>query len=94
MFFPPAKASVYTGAEQPTTTPIDETAQAAAYADAIRVSACRPTVRMLLFFHVSDEPQLERLQTGVFYADDAPKASLDKVAETADAAARGEIPCG
>jgi len=41
---------------------------------------------MLLFFHVSDEPQLERLQTGVFYADDTPKASLEPIAQAALAA--------
>ena len=49
--------------------------QARAYADAIAIAACDPTVSMLLFFHVSDEQQLERLQTGVFYADDTPKSS-------------------
>ena len=38
---------------------------------------------MLLFFHVSDEPQLERLQTGVFYADDTPKSSLEPIAHAA-----------
>ena len=57
-----------------------------AYADAIAIAACHPTVRMLLFFHVSDEPQLERLQTGVFYADDTPKSSLEPVAHAALAA--------
>ena len=41
---------------------------------------------MLLFFHVSDEPQLERLQTGVFYADDTPKSSLEPIAHAALAA--------
>ena len=90
---PPAKGAVYTGAEQPTTKPIDEAAQASRYADAIAIAACSPTVRMLLFFHVSDEPQLERLQTGVFYADDTPKASLERVAQAARAAERGQIDC-
>ena len=48
---------------------------------------------MLLFFHVSDEAQLERLQTGVFYADDTPKASLEPVARAAHAAEAGQIGC-
>jgi hypothetical protein len=48
---------------------------------------------MLLFFHVSDEPQLERLQTGVYYADDTPKASLERVVGVARAAERGRIDC-
>ena len=83
---PQEKLGRYAGTEQATTKPIDEETQAARYADAIAIAACHPTVRMLLFFHVSDEPQLERLQTGVFYADDTPKSSLDTIAQAALAA--------
>jgi len=83
---PQQKAGTYTGTEQATTKPIDEEAQATRYADAIAIAACHPTVRMLLFFHVSDEPQLERLQTGVFYPDDTPKSSLEPIAQAALAA--------
>jgi hypothetical protein len=83
---PHQKLGRYTGTEQATTKPIDEGTQATRYADAIALAACHPTVRMLLFFHVSDEPQLERLQTGVFYADDTPKSSLDTIAQAALAA--------
>lgn len=90
---PAAKSARYTGAEQPTTKPIDEPTQAAAYAEAIMLAACQPNVRMLLFFHVSDEPQLERLQTGVFYADDTPKSSLVQVAEAAARARAGDVEC-
>ena len=90
---PPSKSAGYSGAEQAPTRPIDEAAQGTAYAAAIRMAACQPTVRMLLFFHVSDEPQLERLQTGVYYADDTPKASLVRVARVARAAERGRIDC-
>jgi len=90
---PPAKGPVYSGAEQPTTKPIDEAAQARAYADAIAIAACDPTVSMLLFFHVSDEQQLERLQTGVFYVDDTPKSSLPAVARAARQARLGQSSC-
>ena len=90
---PAAKSAGYTGAEQPTTMPIGEQAQATAYAKAITIAACSPNVRMLLFFHVSDEPQLERLQTGVFYADDTPKSSLKLVADAAAKARDGNILC-
>jgi hypothetical protein len=83
---PHQKLRQYTGTEQATTKPIDEQAQATRYADAIAIAACHRTVRMLLFFHVSDEPQLERLQTGVFYADDTPKSSLHTIARAALAA--------
>jgi hypothetical protein len=91
---PPAKLGKYTGAEQPGTKPIDEETQATAYAQAIAIAACHENVRMLLFFHVSDEPQLERLQTGVFYADDSPKSSMESVSTAAHEAQTGETRCG
>jgi hypothetical protein len=90
---PAGKSAAYTGVEQPTTKPIDETVQADRYAEAIAIAACNPTVRMLLFFHVSDEPALERLQTGVYYADDTPKSSLPRVAEAAHDAQTGQLEC-
>ncbi len=90
---PQEKLGAYTGAEQPTTKPIDEETQASGYAEAIALAACQPTVRMLLFFHVSDEPQLERLQTGVFYADDTPKSSLQPAAQAAREARLGRARC-
>jgi hypothetical protein len=90
---PSEHAGAYTGAEQPTTKPIDEGTQADRYRDAIARVACQSTARMLLFFHVSDEPQLERLQTGVYYADDVPKSSRDSVAEAAREAERGKSDC-
>jgi len=90
---PPSKSGAYSGTEPAPTKPIDEDSQGTAYVEAIRLAACRPTVRMLLFFHVADEPELERLQTGVYYADDTPKASLGRVAGEARAAERGRIEC-
>jgi hypothetical protein len=90
---PSDKSAAYSGTEPATTKPIDEESQAAAYAAAIRMAACRPTVRMLLFFHVSDEPELERLQTGVYHADDTPKTGLERVASEARAAGGGHIEC-
>jgi hypothetical protein len=90
---PADKTSIYTGAEQPAVHAIDEQQQAGAYGDAIAIAACDPNVRMLLFFHVTDEPQLERLQTGVFYADDTPKSSLEQVADAAKRARDGDIGC-
>jgi hypothetical protein len=90
---PASKSAGYTGAEQPTTKAIDEQAQATAYAEAITIAACHPNVRMLLFFHVSDESQLERLQTGVYYADDTPKSSLGLVADATAKARDGDLGC-
>jgi len=90
---PPSKSGAYSGTEPAPTKPIDEETQGAAYVSAIRMVACQPTARMLLFFHVSDEPELDRLQTGVYYADDTPKASLERVAAAARAAMSGRIKC-
>ena len=90
---PPGEREAYTGAEAPSTHPVAEWTQAGYYAQAIRMAACQPLVELLLFFHVSDEPQLERLQTGVYYADGTPKPGLQTVAKAARKAAAGEVEC-
>jgi hypothetical protein len=74
---PPSKRALYTGREVVPT--IDAATQARYYAHAIDLARGQPNVRMLLFFHVSDETRLEGLQTGVRYADGTPKASLGSV---------------
>jgi hypothetical protein len=79
---PSAKAPVYTGVEL--VPAVDEATQARYHAEAIRLAACQPTVRMLLFFHVIDESRLEGLQSGVRYADGTPKSSLEHVREAAE----------
>ncbi len=74
---PAAKAGSYSGRE--VVPAVDEETQAAYYRRAIELTACQPTVRMLLFFHVLDEQRLEGLQSGLYYADGAPKASVQAV---------------
>jgi hypothetical protein len=73
---PPEKEDVYTGREPSTTRPVSEARQGAAYRLALELAYCQPNVRGMLIFHVSDEEDLDRWQSGVYYADDAPKASL------------------
>jgi hypothetical protein len=90
---PPEEAHAYTGAEPATTHVADAATQEQDYVDAMRLAACQPLVRMLLFFHVQDEPQLERLQSGVYYADGQPKPSLGGVARAARDAADGRLKC-
>ena len=90
---PPAKQRVYTGFEQPAVKAVDEATQGRYYAQAIRLAACSPNVRMLLFFHVFDEFQRQRLQTGVYYADGTPKSDLATVAEAAREAESGKVKC-
>ena len=77
---------------EPTAT-VSEGAQARTYAQAVRIAACQPRVRMLLFFHITDEPELSGLQTGVYYANGTPKESQRVVAVEADRVASGRISC-
>ena len=74
---PAAHAGAYTGREVVPTA--DEATQARDYRRAIALAACQPDVRMLLFFHVLDEPELAGLQSGLYYADGSPKASVQSV---------------
>jgi hypothetical protein len=90
---PPGEEAAYTGSQVGSKHPVDASTQARYYSQAIALAACQPLVEMLLFFHVTDEPQLEHFQTGMYYADRAAKPGLDQVAQTADAAAAGTVPC-
>jgi hypothetical protein len=87
------ESNAYTGAEVASKQPVDAPTQARYYAEAIRLAACQPLVEMLLFFHITDEPQLEHFQTGLYYANHAPKAGLDEVARAANEAADGSLDC-
>ncbi|HEY0416297.1 MAG TPA: hypothetical protein VGC78_07915 [Gaiellaceae bacterium] len=74
---PPAKAALYSGSEVVEAVP--EQTQARYYRSALELAACQPTVELLLFFHVQDEPRLEGLQSGTRYADGSPKTSMAPV---------------
>jgi hypothetical protein len=76
---PPSKQALYTGAEPAVTEPVDEATQAAYYRQAVQVAFCQPTVRGLFLFHAIDEKALPGWQSGVYYPDDTPKASLAAV---------------
>ena len=79
---PSAKRRAYKGREPKTTRPVNEATQARYYRNALHFAACQHTVEGILLFHVSDEPDLDRWQSGIFYADDTPKLSLRLVRET------------
>ncbi|MFL5919273.1 MAG: hypothetical protein ACJ74L_07105 [Gaiellaceae bacterium] len=72
---PVAKHRFYGGTEPATTKPVSEGVQAAYYDRALKLAACQPTVRGFLIFHVTDETDYNRWQSGVYYADGTPKAS-------------------
>jgi phage tail protein X len=90
---PASERTTYSGEQVTSKRPVDARTQARFYSQAIRLAACQPLVRMLLFFHVTDEPQLEHFQTGMYYADRKAKPGLAEVAHTADSAAAGTLPC-
>jgi hypothetical protein len=86
---PAGKAQVYEGFKPVSERPVSEATQGSYYAQALALAACQPTVTAFLIFHVSDEPDLDRWQSGVFYADDTPKTSLVPVRAAVEAAESG-----
>ncbi len=86
---PAAKSPLYVGTEPTTTKPVDEATQAQMYAQAMQLTFCQPTVLGLLLFHVQDEPVLSAWQSGEFYVDGTPKASLTAVRTAAGLVHRG-----
>ena len=91
---PFTKRAAYQGLEPPTTHPVDESKQGAYYAQALALAACQPTVSAFLIFHVSDESDLNRWQSGLFYADDTPKASLGPVRDAVATVRSSKLSCG
>jgi hypothetical protein len=62
--------------------PIDEQTQAQYYSDAIKLLACDRSVRALNFFHLMDEPDLNRWQSGLQRVDLTHRPSYDAVKQT------------
>ena len=50
----------------------------------------QPLVKMLIFFHVTDESDFTGLQTGLYYPNGTPKRSLARVAASAQSAENGQ----
>jgi hypothetical protein len=88
------KLSAYTNLGGPAAGDVvPEATQGSYYRRAIALAYCQRTVVGLLFFHVSDEHDLARWQSGLFYADDTPKSDLAFVKSAADAAQAGTLTC-
>ena len=90
---PVAKLGFYEGREPITTRPVSEHVQAEHYREALMMAACQPTVRGFLIFHVTDETNFNRWQSGVYYADGTPKASLPMVRSTIEQVQSGGVAC-
>jgi hypothetical protein len=91
---PESKRSFYGGTEPTTTKPVSEGVQAAYYDEALQMAACQPTVRGFLIFHVTDETDHNRWQSGVYYADGTPKSSRALVKGAMNAVRAGAYECG
>jgi hypothetical protein len=74
---PAALKDLYTGKES--VTPIDEVTQAQYYSDIVRFVSCDPDVRSLSFFHLIDEQDLDRWQSGLMRRDDSKRPSYTAV---------------
>ena len=90
---PAPKTGFYHGREPTTTKPVSEGMQAQRYRQALLMAACQPTVRGFLIFHVTDERDFNRWQSGLYYADGTPKSSLPLVKATIDEVRDGEVEC-
>jgi hypothetical protein len=88
---PAAETAAYTGTEPAGTKPVDEATQAAFYIQAIKLALCQPTVTGIYLFHLEDEADLARWQSGVYYADGNPKSSLGPVRDAAASARAGTL---
>ncbi len=88
---PSAKAGMYTGKEIESVKPVDNATQARFYREALAMAFCQPNVTTFLFFHAVDESNLDRWQSGMYYADGTPKPSVTAVQDAARDARGGVI---
>src|ERR687887_1492974 len=88
---PAAKTRFYDGREAAVTKPVDPATQGSYYAQAIALTFCQPNVRGLFLFHSVDETDLDRWQSGLYYADGTPKTSLVPTRAAVLAARRGIV---
>jgi hypothetical protein len=78
----PTLANMYFGTETKGLVPISEQMQADYYRDTIMFTECDPAVRMLSFFHLIDELDLDRWQSGLERANGSHRPSYDSVKQT------------
>jgi hypothetical protein len=77
---PPALADLYTGSENVRT--VSEAQQASYYAEVIRRFTCDPAVDSVFFFHLIDETDLSRFQSGLERVDGSHRPSYEAVKQT------------
>jgi hypothetical protein len=89
---PPAAQGSYTNLDSPLgRDAVPEKTQAEYYKQAFELAACQPNVIAVYIFHLFDEADLNRWQSGPYYADTKPKSSLDAIASAARKARKGKL---
>src|SRR5919204_871458 len=90
---PAAEQSLYHGREPKTTNPVPEQTQANTYDVALTAAACQSNVTAMFLFHVTDESDLDRWQSGVYYPDGTPKSTRAVVKQTIEQIHAGAVDC-
>jgi hypothetical protein len=88
---PASKRHFYAGQEL--SKPVPEAIQASYYRQALEMAACQPTVRGFLIFHVTDETDYGRWQSGVYFPDGSAKSSRALVKQSMSVIRTGAIEC-
>ena len=89
---PPSAQAPYTNLQSPLgKDAVPEATQADYYKQAFELAACQPTVIAVYIFHLFDEADLNRWQSGPYYADTKAKTSLDAIADAAKKARKGKL---
>ena len=89
---PESAQASYTNLQSPfARDAVSEETQAEYYREALELAACQPTVIAVYFFHLFDEADLNRWQSGPYYADTNPKSSLPAIHDAALKARKGEL---
>jgi hypothetical protein len=70
---------------------VDTATQARYYREALKLAACQPNVKGLFILHTFDEQDLAGWQSGLYYADQQPKGSLNEFTDAAKAARDGTL---
>jgi hypothetical protein len=88
---PQSKRDFYNGREL--SKPVPEGVQASYYRQALQMAACQPTVRGFLIFHVTDETDFGRWQSGLYFPDGSAKTSRAIVKQTMNELRTGAFEC-
>ena len=88
---PESKRDFYAGQEL--SKPVPEGVQASYYRQALEMAACQPTVRGFLIFHVTDETDYGRWQSGLYFPDGTAKSSRALVKQAMTEIRDGRFEC-